>query len=185
MQYLNSGKRHCRNWLDRSVPYPFERWLMLALLTAYVLYRIVAYDFLAILFLWGLYILYLLVQFYTPSGLPDPDEDTFDPQTTMEDEVPLNLFEGYTTPAEDRPLLRTMNEFSLWKNILMTMGASWVGTLSDIFKLPVYWPFLFIYFVWLIGLAVHKHIRHMRKYGYSPSDFSLKKAPEPSDLAMP
>ena len=48
--------------------------------------------------------------------------------------------------------------------------------MSDIFKLPVYWPFLLIYFVWLIGLAVLKHAKHMKKYGYSTKDFSGKKA---------
>lgn len=77
--------------------------------------------------------------------------------------------------SENRPLLRSITEFTLWKNIMLTMGASWFFTLSYVFQIPVYWPFLFIYFVWLIGLAVHKHFRHMRKYGYSPKDFSASK----------
>lgn len=175
MSHLNTAKRLARNALDRSVPYPRERWLLLALLTTYVLYRIIVYNYMAILFLWGLYVLYLIVQFYTPSGLPDPDEDTFEAPPPLDEEVPINLFEGYTD-VEDRPLLRTMTEFTLWKNILVTMAGSWFCTLSEIFMLPVYWPFLLIYFVWLIGLAVHKHIRHMRKYGYSPRDFSVKKS---------
>jgi hypothetical protein len=44
----------------------------------HVIYRIIVYDFLAILFFESLYVLYLLVQFFTPSGLPDPDEDFFE-----------------------------------------------------------------------------------------------------------
>jgi hypothetical protein len=28
------------------------------------------------MFIIGLYVIYLIVQYYTPSGLPDPDEDT-------------------------------------------------------------------------------------------------------------
>ena len=77
MRHLVIGKKLFRNYLDRSVAYPLERWLALSLLTVYVLYRIVAYEFMAIFFLWGLYVLYLVVQFYTPSGLPDPDDDNF------------------------------------------------------------------------------------------------------------
>lgn len=71
-------QRIARQYLDRSVPYPSQRWAVLAILSAYVIYRIFAYDFLAIMFFWGLYVLYLVVQYYTPSGLPDPDEDNFE-----------------------------------------------------------------------------------------------------------
>ena len=57
------------------VPYRKIRWLILVFLVVHVIYRIVMYDYLAILFFWGLYILFLVVQYFTPSGLPDPDED--------------------------------------------------------------------------------------------------------------
>ena len=76
---------------------------------------------------------------------------------------------------EERPLLRTITEFTLWKSTMCTLIISWLCTFSDIFLFPVYWPFLLIYFIWLIGLAVHKHIRHMNKYGYKPSDFLVDK----------
>ena len=65
--------RVARKYLDLSVPYPSQRWALLIILSAYVTYRIFVYDYLAIMFFWGLYVLYLVVQFYTPSGLPDPD----------------------------------------------------------------------------------------------------------------
>jgi hypothetical protein len=58
---------------------------------------------------------------------------------------------------------------------MFTEIISWFFTLSYIFQIPVYWPLLFIYLVWLIGLAIHKHIQHMKKYGYSPRDFSINK----------
>ena len=51
--------------------------MFLFISSAYVLYRILIFDYEAVLFFWGLYVLYLVVQFYTPSGLPDPDEDIF------------------------------------------------------------------------------------------------------------
>ena len=41
----------------------------------YVLYRFYAYEYLGLMFIIGLYVIYLIVQYYTPSGLPDPDED--------------------------------------------------------------------------------------------------------------
>lgn len=78
MNCLKTANKTLQGLLDCSVPYKLERWLLLAVFMGYVVYRILVYEFLAILFFWGLYILYLLVQFFTPSGLPDPDEDLFD-----------------------------------------------------------------------------------------------------------
>lgn len=73
MNHIKTANKILQRLLDRSVPYRKLRWAFVMLLTLYVLYRILVYDFLAIMFFWGLYILYLLVQFFTPSGLPDPD----------------------------------------------------------------------------------------------------------------
>jgi hypothetical protein len=42
---------------------------------AYVLYRVCRYEYLGLMYIVGLYVIYLVVQYYTPSGLPDPDED--------------------------------------------------------------------------------------------------------------
>ena len=73
MDYMKNGNKFIQRFLDQSVPYRKSRWSFAILLSVYVLYRVLIYDFLAIMFFWGLYVLYLLVQFFTPSGLPDPD----------------------------------------------------------------------------------------------------------------
>lgn len=54
MNYVNTANKYLQGLLDRSVPYKRERWAAL-LLSAYVLYRILIYDFLAIGFR-GLYV---------------------------------------------------------------------------------------------------------------------------------
>jgi len=51
----------------------------------------------------GLYIIYLIVQYFTPSGLPDPDEDTFESEIFIENNrIMLESTEG------DRPILRAI-----------------------------------------------------------------------------
>lgn len=93
MDSIKSAYKILQQLLDKTIPYHKERWLLLTIFTVYVLYRILVYDFLAIMFFWGLYILYLLVQFYTPSGLPDPDEDVFEAEApTFEESEELNSF---------------------------------------------------------------------------------------------
>ena len=63
----------------------------------------------------------------------------------------------------------------MWKNMLAVGIVTWLCTCFDLFLIPVYWPFLLIYFLWLIGLAVAKHYKHMKKYGYRLSDFTRRK----------
>jgi len=122
------------------------------------------------MFIIGLYVIYLMVQYFTPSGLPDPDEDSPDSTLFLEESVSI-----LTSTEGDRPVLRSLNEFNLWKSLCWVGAGSWLCTWFDMFLIPVYWPFLLIYFTWLIGLAVVKHCLHMKKYGYKISDFNFKK----------
>lgn len=52
-----------------------------------MLWRIIAHNYLGLMYFSGLYMLYLLVQFYSPLGLPDPDEDDFGVQGPSDDNV--------------------------------------------------------------------------------------------------
>lgn len=119
----------------------------------------------------GLYLLYLAVQFFTPMGLPDPDEDDYNSYvgTLLHDlEIP------FTMKSNDRPVVRSITEFNLWKKAAIVILVSIVCTFSSIFLIPVYWPFLLIYFLILIFFSMKKHLKHMKKYGYNIGDFTKK-----------
>jgi hypothetical protein len=68
--------------------------------------------------------------------------------------------------GDDRPILRNLTEFAFWKQTTLVIAISILCTFSGVFLIPVYWPFLFGYFIALIFFAVRKHLKHMRKYGY-------------------
>lgn len=71
----------------------------------------------------GLYVIYLIVQYFTPSGLPDPDEDEAESTLFLEESVSiLRSTEG------DRPVLRSITEFNLWKSLLLIGLGTWVCT---------------------------------------------------------
>lgn len=70
--------------LDKTAVYRRERWSYLIFFNAYVLYRIFTYEYLGLMYFIGLYIIYLIVQYFTPSGLPDPDEDHFENSQFLE-----------------------------------------------------------------------------------------------------
>lgn len=143
--------------LSSLVLYHSERWVITSVLFAYMLWRVVVYGYLGLMYFSGLYLLYLAVQFFTPMGLPDPDEDDF----TLS-EQPYDM-----VCNEDRPVLRSITEFSFWKQSTIVVVLSLLCTYFEAFLVPVYWPFLFCYFIALIFFAVRKHMKHMQKYGYS------------------
>lgn len=76
----------------------------------------------------------------------------------------------------DRPLLRSVNEVTLWEQISLAVLMSIVATFFSVFDLPVYWPFLFSYFMMLVIMTFKKYFRHMHKYGYSFSDFGKSRS---------
>lgn len=61
--------------LEQTVYWKRERWGYLIFFNVYVLYRVFSNEYLGLLFLSGLYAIYYIVQYFTPLGLPDPDED--------------------------------------------------------------------------------------------------------------
>lgn len=67
--------RKAHTLLERAVYWKRQRWGYLTFLYGYLLYRIFRYEYLGLMYIMGLYVIYLLVQYLTPSGLPDPDED--------------------------------------------------------------------------------------------------------------
>jgi len=67
--------RRLNSYLDSYSLRRGKRWLAASLLFLYLCYRIAAYEYIGVMYFLCLYVLYLLVQFYTPMGLPDPDED--------------------------------------------------------------------------------------------------------------
>ena len=44
----------------------------------------------------------------------------------------------------------------------------------DVLDVPVFWPVLLFYFIFVVFTIVIKQYRHMKKYGYSLSDFFKK-----------
>jgi hypothetical protein len=83
--------RKFNSYIDSTSPYKGRRWGIATALLLYLIYRIAIYEHIAVIYLFGLYINYLLMQFYTSIGLPNPDEDD------------LNIIVGITIQNVDIP----------------------------------------------------------------------------------
>eukprot|EP01017_Pseudomicrothorax_dubius_P022659 TRINITY_DN244_c0_g1_i1.p1 TRINITY_DN244_c0_g1~~TRINITY_DN244_c0_g1_i1.p1 ORF type:complete len:191 (-),score=25.88 TRINITY_DN244_c0_g1_i1:209-781(-) len=149
--------------LERYVLYYKARWLIAIGLVLVYLIRIWAVGgFYVISYSYGLYIIHLFVQFLTPMGLPDIDEE--DDGQVVIDGLPTTMRQ--VDSDEFKPYVRTIGEFLLWKKLMLAGIVALVLTLTRAFDFPVFWPFLLFYFFFLCFLTVRKQFRHMAKYGY-------------------
>ncbi|KRX07338.1 hypothetical protein PPERSA_06953 [Pseudocohnilembus persalinus] len=159
-----------RQRIDKYIIYPRGRWAFTGFfLFLYILRVLILGGYYVVSYILGLYLLHLGVQFFTPVGVPDLDEEDEDDDMIV-GELPTFNQSG----QEQGPLIRSMSEFKFWKNATTAILIAVFCTLSDIFDLPVFWPFLLLYFIMLVVLTVKRQLKHMKKYGYNILDFSRK-----------
>jgi len=157
-----------RNKIDRYTIYVRERWIFtISMMILYVIRVLLSGGFYVISYVLGLYVLHAFVRFVTPLGLPDVEEDE---EEKIGEELPIFA----QAPGDSKPLIRSVSEFKFWQGITLAVLLSNLLVSSEVFDLPVYWPFLLIYFLFLVGMTARKHMRHMEKYGYSIVDFGKK-----------
>ena len=74
--------------MDRYIIYKKRRWLLSAIIALIYIFRIINIGgFYVISYVLGLFILHSLVQYVTPKGLPDIDDD---PEGNCGDDLPLS-----------------------------------------------------------------------------------------------
>jgi hypothetical protein len=152
-------------YTDRTVPMMRARWISFACAILIYLLRVyVVGGFFIVTYALGIYLLNLLIGFLSPSV--DPEE-----QDGLK-EVSL----PQSGSDEFRPFTRKLPEFQFWywgmRAVVLSIGA----TFFRIFDLPVFWPILLLYFVFLFVITMKQQIAHMIKHRYVPWSTGNKSA---------
>ncbi|XP_009617845.1 protein RER1B-like [Nicotiana tomentosiformis] len=162
-KWKNEISRTFRYYLDRSAPYTFRRWL--GTLTAASIYMLRVYygrGFYVISYGVGTYILNLLIGFLSPKVDPE-----------------LEASEGASLPPKDndefRPFVRRLPEFLFWYATTKAFIVAFLMTFCSIFDVPVFWPILLCYWIFLFVLTMKRQITHMIRYKYDPFNIGKKK----------
>ena len=144
-------------YLDRTVPMMRYRWMSFG--AALVLYLLRVYavgGFFIVTYALGIYLLNLLIGFLSPAI--DPDEQ----DGLAEASLPQSGSDEF------RPFARKLPEFQFWywgmRAVVLSIGA----TFFRIFDLPVFWPILLFYFIFLFVITMKQQIAHMIKHRYVP-----------------
>lgn len=143
-------------YLDRSAPHLLRRWLVtLGVALIYILRVYWVKGFHVVSYGLATYVLNLLIGFLSPNVDPE-----------------LEGLEGVSSPGRDgdefKPFERRVPEFRFWYAITKAFVVSFLLTLISVLDVPVFWPILSSYWVFLFVLTMKRQIVHMIKHKYNP-----------------
>ena len=161
---IRSVSRVYQVYLDRSVMHPTGRWIWFFIfLFMYILRVYLLNGFFIVTYGLGIYLLNLFIGFLSPAV--DPDDFLEGGGAGVDGGGPVLP----TREADEfRPFTRKLPEFQFWFWGTRAVLTSITLTLFPVFDLPVFWPILLIYFLFLFVLTMKQQILHMIKHRYVP-----------------
>ena len=154
---LISFERLFTYWTDKTVIWIRARWAAFALALIIYLVRVqLLRGFYIVTYALGIYLLNLLIGFLSPSVDPEEQDGLGEVSLPQSDS------------EEFRPFTRKLPEFQFWYWGMRAVVLSFGATFFQIFDLPVFWPILLFYFVFLFFITMKQQIMHMIKHNYVP-----------------
>ncbi|KAL8159465.1 hypothetical protein V2J09_001002 [Rumex salicifolius] len=142
-------------YLDRSVPHTSRRWLgTLAVAAIYILRVYFVKGFYVVSYGLATYVLNMLIGFLSPKV--DPEFEGLD---------------GVSFPTkeadESKPrFIRRLPEFKY--SVTKAFVVSFLLTFISVLDVPVFWPILLSYWLFLLFVTMKRQIVHMFRYKYNP-----------------
>ncbi|GAB2282752.1 hypothetical protein Dimus_017292 [Dionaea muscipula] len=143
--------------LDRAAPHVLRRWLLtLAVATLYVSRVLYVQGFYVVSYGLATYVLNLLIGFLSPKVDPE-----------------LEVLDGALSPTrrssdEYKPFIRRVPEFKFWYSVTKAFLVSFMMTFISVLDVPVFWPILSSYWIFLFVLTTKRQVVHMFKHKYNP-----------------
>ncbi|GKU99192.1 hypothetical protein SLE2022_360900 [Rubroshorea leprosula] len=162
-KWKSDFSRAFQYYLDRSTPHTLRRWLgTLAVAAIYILRVYYVQGFYVVSYGVGIYILNLLIGFMSPKVDPE-----------------LQHLDSGSLPTkgsdEFKPFVRRLPEFKFWYAITKAFIVAFLMTFFSVLDVPVFWPILLCYWIFLFFLTMKRQILHMIKYKYVPLDLGKKR----------
>ncbi|KAJ2000889.1 hypothetical protein GGI04_003966 [Coemansia thaxteri] len=157
---------HYQTLLDKSTPHAGARWgLTSGLLVLFLLRIVFAQGWFIICYALGIYMLNLFLAFLTPKIDPEMAEELDEAEAASESGPGLLPVRN---DDEFRPFIRRLPEFKFWLNLTKAALLSLVCSFFSVFDIPVYWPILLFYWIFLFIITMRRQIEHMVKHRYVP-----------------
>mmetsp|Transcript_60340 Transcript_60340/g.186811 ORF Transcript_60340/g.186811 Transcript_60340/m.186811 type:complete len:191 (+) Transcript_60340:92-664(+) len=150
-----------QHYVDKTTIWIKTRWSVFALAACVFLVRVyLLQGFVLVTYGLGVYLLNRIIGFLSPAVDPESDGPVL--PTAGDGE-------------EFRPFTRKLPEFHCWLTASSAVIVSFSMTFFEAFDLPVIWPMLLAYFIFLVVLTMKGRIEHMMKHKYMPFSFGKQK----------
>ncbi|EZG83602.1 RER1 family protein [Gregarina niphandrodes] len=151
---MHEVRQSFHQYLDKTTIWAKSRWASLAaVVTIFALRVVLAEGWYVSAYCLAVFILNLFIAFITPQKDPETDEYI----------LPVGNADG-----EFRPFVRKLPEFHFWSKSMYASSLALMSTCSRIFDLPVFWPVLLFYFIFVFILTMKHQISDMIQHGYMP-----------------
>ncbi len=148
---------------DKLIKYRKERWIIVfILLIIYIIRIFITKGYYALTYCMGIHFLNSFIGFISP--LDDPEEN-------LNEE---NSFLPIRNNEEFKPFYRKLKEYQFWNGYFWILIIGIILTFFESFDIPVFWPLLLVYFLFIFILTMRHQIAHMIKYHYLPWDSGKK-----------
>ena len=148
---------------DKLIKYRKERWIIVfILLIIYIIRIFITKGYYALTYCMGIHFLNSFIGFISP--LDDPEEN-------LNEE---NSFLPIRNNEEFKPFYRKLKEYQFWSGYFWILLIGIILTFFEGFDIPVFWPLLLVYFLFIFILTMRHQIAHMIKYHYLPWDSGKK-----------
>ncbi|KAJ2763561.1 hypothetical protein IWQ56_004818 [Coemansia nantahalensis] len=152
--------------LDKSTPHTGIRWGVTAAAMLLFLLRIVlAQGWYIICYALAIFLLNLFLAFLTPKIDPEMAEEIEEAEEASASGPGLLPVKN---DDEFRPFIRRLPEFKFWLSATKAVLLSIVCSFFAVFDIPVYWPILLFYWLFLFVVTMRRQVQHMIKYRYVP-----------------
>ncbi|KAJ2610074.1 hypothetical protein H4S08_003774 [Coemansia sp. RSA 1365] len=157
---------HYQTLLDRSTPHTGFRWGVTGFsLLLFMLRIVLVQGWYIICYALGIYLLNLFLAFLTPKIDPEMAEELEEAEAANESGPGLLPVKN---DDEFRPFIRRLPEFKFWLNSTKAVLLSFVCSFFAFLDIPVYWPILLFYWIFLFIITMRRQIEHMIKFRYVP-----------------
>lgn len=168
--YLQKARMQHRVILDIITPLAIQRWIGVYVLIALFLLRIIyAEGWYIICYTWAIFLLNMFLKFLTPKFDPSLEQE-FEDQSIEEGTSKMD-----ENDEEFKPFIRRLPEFKFWEKTFYSTLVALVCSFIPFLDIPVFWPILVMYFIFLFILTMRKQIQHMMKFHYLPFDLGKTK----------
>ncbi|GKT31813.1 Retrieval of early ER protein Rer1 like protein [Aduncisulcus paluster] len=162
-------------YLNISIPYKQQRWIVLGIYAFLFILRCILssapFHYVLVMYCLYVYTIVHLLLVLTPNKMPVDMLQDKDEEGLSVDMLRLPTRDDERDDDEYKPFIPKLPEFKFWWLLVKAHTIAFICTFFPILDIPVYWPILIIYLVVVVVSTFSSEYKKWVEYNYVPFDF--------------